>query len=943
MATTLNAGLFTVDDPFSSRDRPVSYALTDPSITPPATENFELLDSRKLSNVDPFEPITDQNQEHKTPDHSNHGVSDFHPVQAIKATATAVMARPSLRPRGESDLGRPATGHYDKVANGSSVRSQNDVHADSELASNPRQILSGILLPLPWIFASASFEAHTSSSSTSSPLAETSESNKIHKAIWLASVASSITLLCVSAIWRIKSIGTEQTGRPRFNRQKTRTRRKNDVKFWIPVAQRGLGVWLMFFSVMLLGGFVSSLLMVLILSTGMGTWIFQQSASNILKDCQRYQLTLVATGLIFLGSAAAHLFSGAYAPLVGYTTFLAAVLLIPSSLLAIRKFSSPDQPWGKQIDAASPLLATADNREHTAWAGYVSALLTIVLYLLSFSSTVPSGAAFWSVDLAIFSACALIYCVRNTHFQHQDSLALKTSCLVLILSSFWSKSYPSFFVHTGAVILAFSCSFLDHTPKNQAHHDHSHDSKHSHSTHLHTPSNTQHSRFTGYVLTYTTPGSVINTIVSERDSRRIAYFGCLNLAFMLVQFFYGFVTGSLGLLTDSIHMLFDCLGLAVGLAAAVMSKWPPSLNFPYGYAKIDTLSGFANGIFLVLVSVEIVFDAIHRLREGYELRRLNELLIVSTLGFLVNIVGLTAFGHAHHHGHSHDHSHDHSHEHENGHAHGNSHDHSDSKHEHTANGHSHASQPSDTGHGHHHHNENMEGIFLHIMADALGSVAVIISTLLTKYSSWHGWDPLASCIIAILIFFSALPLVKSSGTRLLMSLPNDAEYKCRGALQGISDLVDVIGYSGVRLWLKDVENETEDHSHSHSHDHDHGHKHSHKKSPSHDHDHEHSHPHNHDHSHDHHNHKGENGHANTHNHTATFPSTSPSTKPTWIFGTMHIIATRNAEMDLVRTRVDAYLRSHGMDMVVHVEHEGDRCWCGGGQTYSPRKGSAPAP
>lgn len=73
----------------------------------------------------------------------------------------------------------------------------------------------------------------------------------------------------------------------------------------------------------------------------------------------------------------------------------------------------------------------------------------------------------------------------------------------------------------------------------------------------------------------------------------------LNLAFMMVQFFYGFASGSLGLLTDSIHMLFDCAGLAVGLAAAVMSKWPPSLNFPYGYGKVDTLSGFANGIFLM--------------------------------------------------------------------------------------------------------------------------------------------------------------------------------------------------------------------------------------------------------------------------------------------------------------------------------------------------------
>lgn len=68
---------------------------------------------------------------------------------------------------------------------------------------------------------------------------------------------------------------------------------------------------------------------------------------------------------------------------------------------------------------------------------------------------------------------------------------------------------------------------------------------------------------------------------------------------MLLQTFYGVATGSLGLLSDSIHMLFDCLALAVGLCAAVMSKWPPSARFPYGLGKMDTLAGFANGIFLM--------------------------------------------------------------------------------------------------------------------------------------------------------------------------------------------------------------------------------------------------------------------------------------------------------------------------------------------------------
>lgn len=70
---------------------------------------------------------------------------------------------------------------------------------------------------------------------------------------------------------------------------------------------------------------------------------------------------------------------------------------------------------------------------------------------------------------------------------------------------------------------------------------------------------------------------------------------------MIVQAFYGFVTDSLGLLSDSIHMFFDCLALGVGLFAAVASKWPPSRRFPYGFGKIESLSGFGNGVFLMQV------------------------------------------------------------------------------------------------------------------------------------------------------------------------------------------------------------------------------------------------------------------------------------------------------------------------------------------------------
>jgi zinc transporter 5/7 len=344
----------------------------------------------------------------------------------------------------------------------------------------------------------------------------------------------------------------------------------------------------------------------------------------------------------------------------------------------------------------------------------------------------------------------------------------------------------------------------------------------------------------------------------------------------------------------------------------------PALPTVYSSCKCNVLEVW---LFLTqsrLVSVEIIFDAFERLWEGSELHRLNELLIVSVLGFLVNIVGLTAFGHAHH-------------------GHGHSHDHGEGDHDH--------------GHGHSHDNENMQGIFLHILADALGSVAVIISTLLTKYYGWAGWDPIASGIIAILIFASAIPLVKSSGMRLLLSLPADVEYGIRNALQELSSLRGVVGYSVPRFWLEDEgaahaevhakENKECDHDHSHAgHDHSHAghdhvdhsdHGHAHNDSSAHSHSHSHQDSHSHDH-HDHSSHDHGHDHAHDHDHDHDHKHAPRQQR---VLGVIHIMASRIADLEDVRERTVQFLKGRGMDVVVHIEKEGEgRCWCGGGNKTS---------
>ena len=75
-----------------------------------------------------------------------------------------------------------------------------------------------------------------------------------------------------------------------------------------------------------------------------------------------------------------------------------------------------------------------------------------------------------------------------------------------------------------------------------------------------------------------------------------------------------------------------------------------SKNSASSYARVETLSGFANGIFLILISIFIVFEAIQRLIDPPDMNT-NQLLVISCLGLAVNLVGMFATGH-HHHGHS---------------------------------------------------------------------------------------------------------------------------------------------------------------------------------------------------------------------------------------------------------------------------------------------------
>lgn len=99
----------------------------------------------------------------------------------------------------------------------------------------------------------------------------------------------------------------------------------------------------------------------------------------------------------------------------------------------------------------------------------------------------------------------------------------------------------------------------------------------------------------------------------------------------------------------------------------------------------------------------------------------------------------------------------------------------------------------------------MMGVYLHVMADTLGSVGVILSTLLIKQFGWTGFDPIASLMIAVLIFGSVLPLLADASRILSLTLDDGVATEVARALDTLLVEQLVTSYSTPRFWPRDGE------------------------------------------------------------------------------------------------------------------------------------------
>ncbi len=181
----------------------------------------------------------------------------------------------------------------------------------------------------------------------------------------------------------------------------------------------------------------------------------------------------------------------------------------------------------------------------------------------------------------------------------------------------------------------------------------------------------------------------------------------LNFFFVCIEAFYGYFSHSLSLIADAGHNLSDVAGLFLAWGAFWLSTKKPTTQFTFGLRKSSIISALFNAIILLIVVGIIIWEALHRLWNPNPIES-QTVMIVAGIGIVINSLTAMLFF-------------------------------------------------KDKN-----HDLNIRGAYLHMAADALLSLGVVISALVISKTSWFWLDPIISLIISFFIIYSTWDLLKDS-------------------------------------------------------------------------------------------------------------------------------------------------------------------------------------
>jgi cobalt-zinc-cadmium efflux system protein len=252
-------------------------------------------------------------------------------------------------------------------------------------------------------------------------------------------------------------------------------------------------------------------------------------------------------------------------------------------------------------------------------------------------------------------------------------------------------------------------------------HDHTHD----HAAHSHGGCGHHHGHHHG----------------SPSDNGRVFVIAIvLNMAFVVIEFAFGFVANSTALMADAGHNLSDVLGLVLAGGAAMLARRAPSGRFTYGLRSTSILAALANAVFLLVACGAIALAAVERLSQTPAVAGLT-VTVVACVGILIN--GLSAW----------------------------------------------LLVKGSKG------DLNMRGAYLHMVADAAVSLGVAVSGLAMMATGWFWLDPVISLVIVAVIVYGTWGLLREAMELALNAVPASIDLGRVDAylrsLPGVTDIHDL--------------------------------------------------------------------------------------------------------------------------------------------------------
>jgi len=211
----------------------------------------------------------------------------------------------------------------------------------------------------------------------------------------------------------------------------------------------------------------------------------------------------------------------------------------------------------------------------------------------------------------------------------------------------------------------------------------------------------------------------------------------------VVELVGGFMTNSLALLSDAMHVLADLVALGLALLAIVLAGFPATDTRTYGWHRTEVFAALINGITLIVISGFILYEAVVRIMAPEPVKSIG-MLVVAAFGLLVNLVVVHKL----------------------------------------------------SGHGD--HDLNMRSAFLHVLGDALISVGVIAGGVIMYLTGWFIVDPALSIIFSFVILYGAWKVLYESAHILLEGVPRGVDIK--QVVEKMKEVEHVIDVHRMHVW-----------------------------------------------------------------------------------------------------------------------------------------------